>query len=275
MSVPPWFSALQVPVHSTMQFAPEPHVTVDPPPAVTVQSLPDSQVMLAETPAVNVQVAWLKQSRFALSVAPMVQVALASHFVSQLEPQAPLHVAPPAQLKLQPLVWDVQAPVPLKLQAPLVVHEHEVPEQLAGTPVELLEPDEPQATEKQTNKLAKKALHPIMTRTSRRVRARGGSDAPSSSSRWTPSLNRQFYASRRGAGRVTTSCCRTICKGGPNGGRSTWTNVLFARLSLGRGTIRRPKPFGASRRTDREARGRRPVAGMVQAAVRHGHQQSE
>jgi hypothetical protein len=59
MSVPPWFSALQVPLQVTVQVAPDWHVTVEPAPAVTVQSLPASQVTLAEAPDVSLQVAWL------------------------------------------------------------------------------------------------------------------------------------------------------------------------------------------------------------------------
>jgi hypothetical protein len=42
ISVPLWFDALHVPVQVTVHVAPDPHVTLDPPPTVTVQSLPDS-----------------------------------------------------------------------------------------------------------------------------------------------------------------------------------------------------------------------------------------
>ncbi len=158
MSVPPWFSALHVLVQVTVQVAPDAHVTLEPAPTVSVQSLPGSHVTLAEAPAVSLQVAWLWQLRFELSAAVTVQSVFAAHCVLQPEPHAPVHVAVPPQAKVQALVWAVQAPVPLKLQAPLAVHEHAVPVQLAGTPMGVLDPDEPQATAKQRKRLAKNVL---------------------------------------------------------------------------------------------------------------------
>jgi hypothetical protein len=59
MSVPPWFSALQVLVQVTVHVAPDPQVSVEPAPAVTVQSLPDAHWTEADAPAVSLQVAWL------------------------------------------------------------------------------------------------------------------------------------------------------------------------------------------------------------------------
>jgi hypothetical protein len=166
INVPPWLSALQVPVQSTVHVAPEAQVTVDPGPTVSVQSLPASHATLADAPAVSRQVAWLWHSRFALSAAPMVQSVPAAHCVLQLEPQVPVHVAEPPQAKEQPPVCEVQAPVPLRLQAPLV-HEQDVPAQLAGTLGDVLEPDEPHAIEKQRSKLAKKVLRFVMKAISR------------------------------------------------------------------------------------------------------------
>jgi hypothetical protein len=102
--VPPWFSALQVLVQVTVQVAPEPQVRLEPALADTVQSLPGSQTTLAEAPAVSLQVAWLWQSRFELSAAVTVQSVFDPHWVLQDEPQAPLHVALPPHVNMQPFV---------------------------------------------------------------------------------------------------------------------------------------------------------------------------
>ena len=145
-------------VHVTVHVAPDAHVTLDPAPTVSVQSLPDSHKTLAEAPAASLQVAWLWQLRFELSAAVTEQAVFAAHCVLHPEPHAPVHVAVPPQAKVQPLVWAVQTPVPLRLHAPLAVHEHVVPVQLAGTPESVLDPDEPQATVKQRMRPANNIL---------------------------------------------------------------------------------------------------------------------
>jgi hypothetical protein len=148
-SVPPWFSALHVPVQVTLQVAPAAHVTVEPSPTAAVQSLAASHVTLAEAPAVSLHVAWPWQSRFALSPALTVQSALAEHSVLHEPPHAPVQLAIAPHANAQPLICAVQAPVPLRLHAPAVEHEHIVPVQLAGTPAAALGPDEPHAIAKQ------------------------------------------------------------------------------------------------------------------------------
>ncbi len=143
--MPPWFEAVHVPVHVTVQVAPDWQVTLVPCPAVTVQWLPDSHDTLAEAPAVSVHVACPPHWRFALSAAAMTQLLCELHCVSHEAPQAPEQLEPDSQVNLHPEVCAVQAPVPLRLQAPAAVQVQLVPVQAAGTagPVLLVEVELP------------------------------------------------------------------------------------------------------------------------------------
>jgi hypothetical protein len=98
---------------------------------------------------VSVQVAWLLQSRLELSPVVTVQLDCAPHCVLHDAPHVPVQVAPPSQLNAQPFVCAVQAPVPLRLHCPAVVHEHVVPEQFAGAPAPP-ESEEPHAARSNT-----------------------------------------------------------------------------------------------------------------------------
>jgi hypothetical protein len=87
-----------------------------------------------------------------LSAEVMVQLVLGPHWVLHEPPHSPVQVAAAPQVNTQPFVCDVHAPLPLRLQEPLVVHVHEVPVQDAGTPEVGPELEEPQATAKQESR---------------------------------------------------------------------------------------------------------------------------
>ncbi len=150
--VPPWFSALHVPVQVTVQVAPAAHAKLDPAPMLAVQSLEVSHRTLAEAPASRLQLAWSRHLRLALSAAAMSHRVFDAHWMLHDAPQAPLHEPPPPHENMQPEVWAVQAPVPPRSHAPVPEHVQLVPWQVAGAPEPVEEADEPQATTKATSK---------------------------------------------------------------------------------------------------------------------------
>jgi hypothetical protein len=150
--VPPWFSALHVPVQVTVQVAPAEHVKLDPAPILAVQLLEVSHRTLAEAPASRLQFEWSRHLRLALSAAAMSHWVFVAHWMLHDAPQAPLHEPPPPHANMQPEVWAVQAPVPLRSHAPVPEHVQLVPRQVAGAPEPVEEADEPQATMKATSK---------------------------------------------------------------------------------------------------------------------------
>jgi hypothetical protein len=132
VSVPPWFDALHVRVHTTSQTEPCWHVRLLPSPIVTEQLLALSHVTLADAPAVSVHVAPAAHSRFELSAAVMVQVLPEAHCASHEAPHAPVQDAPAAQESLQPCVALWHCPVEARLHVVWLGQLQTAPEHAGG-----------------------------------------------------------------------------------------------------------------------------------------------